>query len=176
MSNSCALEADVHFGSIYPQNQVNTVSKFEEFVIQTLLCNVQMYLGKNDNAPREVNQGTRVVLDMTKEIKKSGRNVTCDNFFTSLRLVQQLLEKKRTIMGTLRKNKLKLPFQFTVAKTVLLPKFFCLVRLCAYSKPNIREEVREKLKWHPGVRILGSTEVENKLMKSSENDESHACW
>lgn len=77
---------------------------------------MQVYLGKNDNAPREVNQSTRVVLDMTKEIELSGRNITCDNFFTSLSLARNLLDKKLTIVGTLRKNKPELPPQFTVAK------------------------------------------------------------
>ena len=42
---------------------------------------MQLYLGKNNNAPRKVNQDTRVVLDMTKKIEKSERNVTGDHFF-----------------------------------------------------------------------------------------------
>ena len=77
---------------------------------------MQLFLRKNDNAPREVNQNRRVVLDMTKGIEKSGQNVTCDNFFTSLALAQKLLEKKLTIVGTLRKKKPELPLQFTLAK------------------------------------------------------------
>ena len=77
---------------------------------------MQVYLGKNNNAPREVNPGTRVVLDMTKEIEKSGQNVTCDNFFTSLPLAQKLSEKKLTIVETLKKNKPELPLQFAMTK------------------------------------------------------------
>ena len=64
----------------------------------------------------ENNQGRRVVLNMIKGIKKSGRNVTCHNFFTSLALAQKLLEKKLTIVGTLRKSKPELPLQFTLEK------------------------------------------------------------
>ena len=78
---------------------------------------MQVYLGKNDNAPREVNQDTKVVLDMIKEIEKSGQNLSCDNFFTSLPLAQKRLEKKVTIILTLRKNKPELLPQFTVAKS-----------------------------------------------------------
>ena len=43
-----------------------------------------MYTGKNLTIGREVNQGTRVVKDLVKEIENSERNVTCDNFFTSV--------------------------------------------------------------------------------------------
>ena len=78
---------------------------------------MQVYLGKNDNAPREVNQDTRVVFDMIKEIEKFGQNLTRDNFFTSLPLAQKRLEKKLIIIGTLRKNKPELLPQFTVPKS-----------------------------------------------------------
>ena len=71
---------------------------------------------KNGNATREVNQGCGVVLDVVKEIENSGRNITCDNFFTSLSLARKLLEKKLTIVGTIRKNKPELPTKFTAAK------------------------------------------------------------
>ena len=41
---------------------------------------MQVYTGKDERIGREVNQGTRVVPDMVKEIEKTGRNITCDNF------------------------------------------------------------------------------------------------
>ncbi|KAE8277713.1 hypothetical protein D5F01_LYC24274 [Larimichthys crocea] len=54
------------------------------------------------------NQGTRVVLDVTKGL--TGRNITCDNFFTSYELAQRLLlERNNTLLGTIRKNKPELP-------------------------------------------------------------------
>ena len=74
---------------------------------------MQVYTGKDERIGREVNQGTRVVLDMVKEIEKTGRNITCDNFFTSLSLARQLLSKKLTLVGTMRKNKPELPPEFT---------------------------------------------------------------
>ncbi|KAE8277045.1 hypothetical protein D5F01_LYC25192 [Larimichthys crocea] len=56
----------------------------------------------------EKNQGTRVVLDVTKGL--TGRNITCDNFFTSYELAQRLLlERNNTLLGTIRKNKPELP-------------------------------------------------------------------
>ena len=55
----------------------------------------------------EKNQGMRFVLDVTDGLR--GHNVTCDNFFTSYKLSQQLLKRKITMVGTVRKNKLELP-------------------------------------------------------------------
>jgi hypothetical protein len=49
----------------------------------------------------------QVVLDVTDGLR--GHNVTCDNFFTSYELSQQLLKIKITMVGTVRKNKPKLP-------------------------------------------------------------------
>ncbi|KRZ73174.1 PiggyBac transposable element-derived protein 4, partial [Trichinella papuae] len=49
----------------------------------------------------------RAVLHLTAGLK--GNNVTCDNFFTSHELAMQLLKKKLTILGTIKKNKPELP-------------------------------------------------------------------
>ena len=77
---------------------------------------MQVYTGKNPTLGREVNQGARVVKDLVKQIKHFGRNITCDNFFTSIPLARDMLKKKLTLIGTIWKNKLGLPPQFTVAK------------------------------------------------------------
>ncbi|GLD62735.1 piggyBac transposable element-derived protein 4-like protein [Lates japonicus] len=69
--------------------------------------NMQIYTGKSASGVPEKNQGKRVVLDMTKGLQ--GHNITCDNFFTSYDLGQELLKKKLTMVGTVRKNKLELP-------------------------------------------------------------------
>ncbi|KRZ73173.1 PiggyBac transposable element-derived protein 4 [Trichinella papuae] len=53
------------------------------------------------------NQVMRAVLHLTAGLK--GNNVTCDNFFTSHELAMQLLKKKLTILGTIKKNKPELP-------------------------------------------------------------------
>ena len=77
---------------------------------------MQVYTRKNPAVGRKVNQGARVVKDLVKEIEHSGRNITCDNFFTSIPLARDLLKKKLTLVGTIWKNKPELPPQFTVAK------------------------------------------------------------
>ena len=77
---------------------------------------MQVYTGKDAESFRETNQGIRVVLDLVEDIEKSGRNITCDNFFTNLTLARKLLQTKLTLIGTMRKNKPELPMEFTVAK------------------------------------------------------------
>ena len=77
---------------------------------------MQVYTGKDPTIGRKVNQEARFVKDLVKEIENSGRNVTCDNFFTSVSLARDLLQKKLTLVGTIRRNKPELPPKFTLAK------------------------------------------------------------
>ncbi|XP_039537932.1 piggyBac transposable element-derived protein 4-like [Pimephales promelas] len=69
--------------------------------------NMQVYTGKPRDGQPERNQGMRVVLDLTTGLQ--GHTVTCDNFFTSYALGQELLRRKLTMVGTVRKNKPELP-------------------------------------------------------------------
>lgn len=65
--------------------------------------NLQIYTGKAASGIPEKNQGKRVVLNMTAGLQ--GHNITCDNFFTSYDLGQELLKRKLTMVGTVKKNK-----------------------------------------------------------------------
>ena len=71
--------------------------------------NGQVYLGKQPDQPREVGQGARVVKDMVAPWYRSGRNVTADNFFTSIPLAEDLLQNGLTYVGTIRSNKAEIP-------------------------------------------------------------------
>ena len=77
---------------------------------------MQVYTGKDPTIGRKVNQEARFVKDLVKEIENSGRNVTCDNFFTSVSLARDLLQKKLTLVGTMRRSKSELRPKFTLAK------------------------------------------------------------
>lgn len=68
---------------------------------------MEIYLGKEPNTRLEVNQGERMVLQLTEGLQ--GRNVTCDNFFTSHSLAVKLLLRKMPLVGTIRKNRNELP-------------------------------------------------------------------
>ncbi|CAJ1061480.1 piggyBac transposable element-derived protein 4-like [Xyrichtys novacula] len=74
---------------------------------------VSIYTGKSGEA-REVDQARRVVLELLEDM--TGITVTCDNFFTSYQLGQELLKKKVTLVGTIRKNKPELPPQLLDVK------------------------------------------------------------
>ncbi|XP_029995668.1 piggyBac transposable element-derived protein 4-like isoform X2 [Sphaeramia orbicularis] len=76
--------------------------------------NLQIYTGKAANGIPEENQGKRVVLDMTTGLQ--GHNITCDNFFTSYDLGQELLRRKLTMVGTVKKNKPELPAEILQVK------------------------------------------------------------
>jgi hypothetical protein len=79
--------------------------------------NVQVYLGKPPNETREVNQGQRLVKDVTRKWLNNGRNITADDFFTSIPQVTELLAMKATYIGTIRKNKAEIPREILPAKT-----------------------------------------------------------
>ncbi|KAL6100943.1 uncharacterized protein ACO6RY_07977 [Pungitius sinensis] len=74
---------------------------------------MQVYTGKpttGGGGGPERNLGMRVVLDVTEGL--AGRNVTCDNYFTSYELARRLLARGITVVGTVRKNKPELPKMF----------------------------------------------------------------
>ena len=75
-----------------------------------------MYIRKDAGSAPETNQDTRIVLDLAEDIDDSCRNIICNNFFTNQLLVQKLLHKNFTLIGTMRKSKPELPREFTVAK------------------------------------------------------------
>lgn len=75
-----------------------------------------IYTGKVGNV-REKNQGERVVKELVAPFKNSGRNITMDNYFTTLPLAKHLLSWKLTITGTLRKNKPYIPKEMASNKS-----------------------------------------------------------
>lgn len=68
----------------------------------------QIYTGQQETG-REVGVGERVVRDLVGPYYGSGRNITMDNFFTTLPLARQLKVEKLSIVGTLRHNKAYIP-------------------------------------------------------------------
>ena len=47
---------------------------------------MDVYKGRETCEPRKTNLGLKLVLKLSEPFKISGRNITCDNFFTSLEL------------------------------------------------------------------------------------------
>lgn len=69
--------------------------------------NFQIYLGK-ENGVVDTNQGMRVVLRLSEPLP-AGRNITFDNFFTSMPLAKELLKRNLTCIGTMRSNRKGIP-------------------------------------------------------------------
>lgn len=79
---------------------------------------MEIYAGKQPDGPYETsNKPTEVVMRILRPFYGSGRNVTCDNWFTSIELLKKVKEQKLSLLGTLRKNKRELPPQFVETKS-----------------------------------------------------------
>ncbi|XP_055838818.1 piggyBac transposable element-derived protein 4-like [Episyrphus balteatus] len=115
---------------------------------------MEVYLGKQPEGPYFVdNSAMALVLRLSNVIHNSGRNITIDNFFTSLPLIDKLKRDYRlTVLGTIRKNKRELPKNFTDVK---------------------RREVSSSLFGHRGICTLVSyvpKKNKNVLLVSSMHD------
>ncbi len=75
---------------------------------------LEVYVGLQPEGPYKLsNTPYDVVLRLCQHISGSGRNVTMDNWFT-LPLIKKLLsDHKLTSIGTIRKNKRKVPLEFS---------------------------------------------------------------
>ena len=69
----------------------------------------QIYTEKPIDGPRQINIGERTVLNLISWYKGFGKNVTSDNFFTTMELAKVLNSWNMTLVGTVRKNKRFLP-------------------------------------------------------------------
>lgn len=76
---------------------------------------LEVYVGKQPEGPYEMsNKPEDIVLRTCQHLSGSNRNITMDNWFTSVPLARKLLtDYKLTSIGTLRKNKRELPDEFS---------------------------------------------------------------
>ena len=83
------------------------------------------YLGKHEEKSSTDLLGEFVVKKLTQPLLNKGYHVTCDNFFSSLRLAQYLKAHRTSFLGTVKSNKSELP---SIASEKNLPlhssKFF----------------------------------------------------
>jgi len=77
------------------------------------MLNGMPYLVKKTKPPGAVALGHYVTMELCKPYFSSKRNITGDNWFTSVPLVNKLLEKGLTYVGTIRKNKCEIPEEMT---------------------------------------------------------------
>lgn len=87
------------------------------------LYNAYIYCGKDSDGIglesefKKFSKPTQSVLRLAKPIFGSNRNVTADNWFSSIELLDILLEKKLTYVGTMKKNKREIPPNFLPNKS-----------------------------------------------------------
>ncbi|KAM9746554.1 uncharacterized protein ACNS7B_010501 isoform 2-T2 [Menidia menidia] len=73
------------------------------------VCNILPYLGKDPTRPRGERVSESVVMRLMEPFLDKGRNVTTDNFFTSLSLAKRLLSRNSTILGTVNRIRQEIP-------------------------------------------------------------------
>lgn len=80
--------------------------------------NLEVYCGKQPEGQyMQSNSPTDIVNRLIRHLEGSSRNLTTDNWYTSYPLALSLLERKITILGTMRKNKREIPVEFLPHKT-----------------------------------------------------------
>lgn len=98
----------------------------------------QIYTGLSPTGDRDVGQGERVVKDLcVRMFKGSGRNITCDNFFTTFKLAKTLMiDHNLSILGTVNKKRRFLPSEMLPSKEreILTTRFAYSgnISLCSY--------------------------------------------
>ncbi|XP_073529686.1 uncharacterized protein [Phyllobates terribilis] len=83
------------------------------------LANGFPYLGKDDTRRAEDRLADHVVMKLLDPFLKKGRNVTTDNYFTSVKLAKQLKSKGTTIVRTLNKIRREVPKEIKSMKEEL---------------------------------------------------------
>ena len=67
------------------------------------------YLGKDEKRPENISLSEYVVLRLIEPFENKGRNITTDNFFTTLNLSRMLKTKNTSLTGTMKRNCKKVP-------------------------------------------------------------------
>ena len=80
--------------------------------------NGYLYAGRDtdgiglSDAERKLSKPTQSVLRLSKPIQRTNRNITFDNWFTSIELAEKLNSVKLTWLGTVKENKSEIPNAF----------------------------------------------------------------
>jgi len=81
------------------------------FILNIIPC-----LGKDETRPADCSLGEHVVLKLAAPFLGKGRNITTDNFFTSLKLTKSLQKKNTSLIGTLKRNSKEVPYCVRLGK------------------------------------------------------------
>ena len=90
----------------------------------TYLLNGFPYLGKDVHRPEGIPLSEHIVLKLMDPYLLKGRNVTTDNFFTSVKLAEKLEAKKTSIVGTMNRIRREIP---PAIKTMKAPLYSTMI-------------------------------------------------
>ena len=76
------------------------------------LFNYQIYFGKEETSGKEIPLGERVVFDLISGHNFQGKHLYFDNFFTSLRLLENLKLQNIKTCGSIRPDRAGIPSDF----------------------------------------------------------------
>ncbi|XP_039278702.1 piggyBac transposable element-derived protein 4-like [Nilaparvata lugens] len=82
------------------------------------LFDAYIYTGENSDgvgltaSEQTLSKPTQSVIRLTKSIQKTNRNITADNWFTSIEVEEELHKRGLTYVGTLKKDKKIIPTEF----------------------------------------------------------------
>ena len=105
---------------------------------------MQVYKGKKDGGQPEHGLGHRVVCHLVSDLKGKNYHIFCNNFFTSFRLIEDLLSDKLYLCGTTHTNRTDFPKHLKAKK----PEVKALRRgkSVFHQKGNIVASVRKDKK------------------------------
>ncbi len=83
------------------------------------LLNGFPYLGKDETANPQLRLSENVVMKLTEPHLNKGRNITTDNYFTSIKLAEMLKSKNTTLVGTMKKNRREIPISLKNMRSTL---------------------------------------------------------
>lgn len=124
------------------------------------VINAFPYLGKDEARPSTEGVGENVVKRLVEPFLNKGRNVTMDNFFTSVSLAKDLRKKKTSLVGTLNRNRKEVPNSLKKSKDVRFSSAIYKhedITLTSYqAKSNKNVLILSSM--HPDVQINTTTE------------------
>ena len=88
------------------------------------------YTGKDGNVREVAGLGTRIVLKLCEPYFGSNRNITFNNYFTTMNLAKDLLQNKMTSMRIIRKNKTCMPKEILPNRSLEFSSLFGFQKNC----------------------------------------------
>ena len=151
----------------YMPNKPNKFGlKFWADLVLKYMLNAFFYSGKDESRPADLTLGEHAVLCLLQTYTKTGRNVTTNNFFTSLHLAKLLKQQDISIVGIIK------PIKKAILKEIKMMKedlHSTKVFKHDYCTLNVYQDKKNKnvlllSTVHPAVKISDDNKLLPKLV------------